>query len=402
MTTAAITNECPCCKTECKVVKPVTLRSLLKDEFIPQVADVPYRFCDSKGCEVVYFREGQTFTKAQLKVPVGVKEKSGERPLCYCFGHSIATIKDELRTKGRSDAVGDIRNKINEQGCWCEVTNPSGSCCLGSIFKGVEVAKAEFRQESTSGNYAEVVTKIGAVLAAVVASSCCWLPLVLLAFGLSGAGFAGVLDTYRPVFIALTVTFLGTAFYLTNRPRGAARPAAGDCCSPAKGCCDGPGSAMPRHVNRVAANKLMLWVVTVFAVAFLCFPKYVGPLLAWWGSAGSGTSATTAAVKKTVFAVRGMHCEGCALTVERTLQSVPGVLGAKVDYARGRAEVATEACCAVPTGAILQALERAGYHGELTEVGAPVEQTGGKHSPEAEARRNDPERQIVFAVPGFS
>tara|TARA_A100001391_G_scaffold130389_2_gene89758 strand:- start:987 stop:1325 length:339 start_codon:yes stop_codon:yes gene_type:complete len=54
-----------------------------------------WRFCSSQDCDVVYFTEEEDtqFTKSQLKVPVGVKESSGERPLCYCFGHSVGSIK---------------------------------------------------------------------------------------------------------------------------------------------------------------------------------------------------------------------------------------------------------------------------------------------------------------------
>jgi hypothetical protein len=53
---------------------------------------------------IVYFDNGQTFPKSQLNVAVGVKETQGERPLCYCFGHSVATLKEEIRTKRQSDA----------------------------------------------------------------------------------------------------------------------------------------------------------------------------------------------------------------------------------------------------------------------------------------------------------
>jgi len=111
----------------------------------PALADTGWRFCDSHDCDVVYFSEqgDTTFTELQLKVSVGVKETSGERPLCYCFGHSVASIKDELRIKGRSNALEDVRQKMDDPGCLCETKNPSGSCCLGSVAKGVKIAKEE-------------------------------------------------------------------------------------------------------------------------------------------------------------------------------------------------------------------------------------------------------------------
>ena len=50
---------------------------------------------------------------------------------------SVASIKEELRTKGRSDALEDVRQKMKDQGCACEATNPSGSCCLGTVGSGL-------------------------------------------------------------------------------------------------------------------------------------------------------------------------------------------------------------------------------------------------------------------------
>ena len=124
---------CPGSGTKGKAVGPVTLNALVKDEFRGRIAaDAESFFCDAKGCDVVYFTtDGVTITKRQLNVEVGVKETAGERPLCYCFSHSVATIKEELLTKGRSDALEDIRRKMKDPGCACEVKNPSGSCCLG-------------------------------------------------------------------------------------------------------------------------------------------------------------------------------------------------------------------------------------------------------------------------------
>src|SRR5207249_2070041 len=149
-----------------------------------------YCFCDAKDCTVVYFGQGQTFTRSQLRVSVGGKEAKGERPLCYCFGHSVATIKEELRAKGRSDALEDIRRKMKDPGCACEVTNPSGSCCLGAVGRGIATAKAEMNGTRRESSRTEMIAKAGTVLSAIMASSCCWLPLLLLAFGMSGAGIA--------------------------------------------------------------------------------------------------------------------------------------------------------------------------------------------------------------------
>ncbi len=170
MTTDPITEkltQCPSCGTKAKRVSTVTLGALLEDEFArefggsghsccgshgegetgcaPVSSDTGWRFCDSQDCDVAYFSEadGRVFTKSQLKVAVGVKERTGERPLCYCFGHSVASIKEELRTQGGSRALEDIRAKMKDPGCRCETENPSGSCCLGSVTRGIKIAQEE-------------------------------------------------------------------------------------------------------------------------------------------------------------------------------------------------------------------------------------------------------------------
>jgi mercuric ion transport protein len=54
----------------------------------------------------------------------------------------------------------------------------------------------------------------GGLLAGIGASACCVGPLLLLSLGIGGAwiGHLTALEPYRPVFIVLTVVFLGLAF----------------------------------------------------------------------------------------------------------------------------------------------------------------------------------------------
>jgi copper chaperone CopZ len=361
MTTATITETgCPKCRKKGKTVKAHTLRALLKDEFVGQVADAGYHFCDAKDCDIVYYCSGQTFAKSQLKVAVGVKETQGDRPLCYCFGHSVATVKEEIRSKGQSDALQDIRKKMKDPGCACEVKNPSGTCCLGTVTKGIETAKSELLITTPAGGKAETISKVGTVLSAVMASSCCWLPLLLLAFGISGAGIAGTLDAYRPLFIASTAVCLAAAFYFTYRPRRKALSST-DCCTTAKDSCATPTTG--RQFSAMTLNKVMLWVVTILAIAFLSFPHYVKYFLTLGDADKPAVNAPM--VRTITFTVQGMTCEGCAALVEKAVKDVPGVLSVKVDYDKKLMVVSTEACCPAPVDPVVQALEKAGYQGEV-------------------------------------
>ena len=104
----------------------------------------------------------------------------------------------------------------------------------------------------------------GGVLGALAASSCCILPLVLFSVGVGGAwiGNLTALAPYQPIFIAITLGFLGYGYYLVYwRTR--------------KACADGAACARPLP-NRVV--KIALWSATALVVAAVAFP-YVAPWL---------------------------------------------------------------------------------------------------------------------------
>ncbi|MCA9145470.1 MAG: cation transporter [Planctomycetaceae bacterium] len=395
-TNTKIRVTCPSCNRKAKRVSPVTLRALLKHEFARGFgdgddsccssngsgdtgcssisADTGWRFCESQDCDVVYFSEDgdRAFTKPQLRVTVGVKEKTGDRPLCYCFGHTVASIKKKLLATGRSDALEDIRSKMKGPGCHCETANPSGACCLGSVAKGIEIATNELeiadlpqmeRPPNPSKNRGELIAKVGTVISAIMASTCCWLPLLLLAVGVSGVGIASILEAYRPVFIVVTFGFLSAAFYFTYRPRHTTT-AEGDCCESQAtanpNCRDGISN---RRLGLMSVNKVMLWLVTILAALFLFFPNYVGVFL------GTGDGQTvTPNMTQTTIRIEGMTCEGCSAVVAKAIRKVSGVLAVEVNYEERRAVVGTEACCPVPDDEILAALKSAGYSGIMVET----------------------------------
>src|SRR6516165_11767928 len=87
---------------------------------------------------------------------------------------------------------------------------------------------------------------IAGILSAIGASICCVGPLVLLALGISGSWIGSLiaLEPYRPIFIGLTLLFLGLAFYRLYL----ARPS----CSPESAC------ANPRALKR---QRLAYWIV---------------------------------------------------------------------------------------------------------------------------------------------
>ena len=98
-------------------------------------------------------------------------------------------------------------------------------------------------------------------LAALLASTCCLGPLVLVALGVSGAwiGNLTALEPYRPLFIGAALVALVFAYSRIFRP--------------AQDCKPGEVCAIPRVR---ASYKLLFWIVAVLVLIALAFP-YVVP-----------------------------------------------------------------------------------------------------------------------------
>ena len=134
---------CPKNRNVCKPVPRITVESLLRPEHRHYLVSLPYFFCDSPDCEVVYVSASgkEVITTSQLSVRVGIKETEDPIPLCYCFNFDRKAIWDDIRSKGATDIPKIIAQRIKAGDCRCEVTNPSGSCCLGDIHRVVKQAK---------------------------------------------------------------------------------------------------------------------------------------------------------------------------------------------------------------------------------------------------------------------
>lgn len=98
-------------------------------------------------------------------------------------------------------------------------------------------------------------------LAAVLASTCCLGPLVLVTLGFSGAwiGNLTALEPYRPIFIGVALVALFFAWRRIFRPVEACKP--GEVC------------AVPQVRT---TYKLIFWIVVVLVALALAFP-YVVP-----------------------------------------------------------------------------------------------------------------------------
>ena len=103
---------------------------------------------------------------------------------------------------------------------------------------------------------------VGGVIGAILASTCCIAPLVLLTLGISGAwiGNLTALEPYKPIFAGVALVFIGLGF---RQIYFKARPA----------CEEGSYCARPES-SRI--TKTALWLSTILVVLALTID--------WWAS----------------------------------------------------------------------------------------------------------------------
>ena len=136
-------TECPECGNLAKAVLAKTLNSLLTKKCKEQLDSLEgFYYCKTPSCKVVYFKKNTLLTQESLSVTVGLKEGANPATLCYCFGWTKEKIEEELKTKGETIALNDIKAKMENPGCNCEILNPSGGCCLGDVSKAIKEIKA--------------------------------------------------------------------------------------------------------------------------------------------------------------------------------------------------------------------------------------------------------------------
>ena len=138
-------TKCPECGGLGKPVKRLTLGALLKPEARPRIpAQEEFCFCRTADCKVVYFRDGEAlFQKHDVAVRLGLKEPNDSHaPVCYCFGWTPQKIQQEIEATGESTVIEQIKAQVKAGNCYCEVTNPQGSCCLGNVSQAVKQALA--------------------------------------------------------------------------------------------------------------------------------------------------------------------------------------------------------------------------------------------------------------------
>jgi mercuric ion transport protein len=117
---------------------------------------------------------------------------------------------------------------------------------------------------ANSSERGQALLAAGGLLGALAATSCCILPLVLFALGVSGAWIANFtrLAPYQPYVIAATLVFLGAGYWLVYRASRRACAGERTCARP-----------LPRRF--IKAGLLLATVLVVAALGF----DFIAPLV---------------------------------------------------------------------------------------------------------------------------
>jgi len=134
--------ECPSCHQNAKGVLRKTFEALVTEGTKANFSCFDgFYYCKTASCKTVYFRDKTILTQKDMKVVVGLKEGASPARVCYCFDWTKEKIKAELEKNGETNALEDIKSKMENPGCSCEILNPSGGCCLGDTTKVIKEIK---------------------------------------------------------------------------------------------------------------------------------------------------------------------------------------------------------------------------------------------------------------------
>lgn len=102
-------------------------------------------------------------------------------------------------------------------------------------------------------------TLVAGIIAGITASACCLGPVVFLMLGISGSwiGNLTAMEPYRPIFIGITLMFLGLAFrklYLTPQ-----------------NCAVDSTCAQPANLRK---QRILFWLIAALVTVMVAFPWY--------------------------------------------------------------------------------------------------------------------------------
>ena len=143
---------CPTNHQTGKAIDPLALKAQLAVP-LTQMTATNYRFCPDPDCPTVYYSTdgSQLFDEANLRERVYQKHPyEDDAFVCYCFRHTIGSIRAELLATDASTVIESITAGIQAEKCACDIRNPQGNCCLGNVRAVVQRLQEEMGLKQTT------------------------------------------------------------------------------------------------------------------------------------------------------------------------------------------------------------------------------------------------------------
>jgi copper chaperone CopZ len=152
------------------------------------------------------------------------------------------------------------------------------------------------------------------ILSAVLASSCCIIPILALLAGSTGmASTFSWVEPIRPYLIVLSISVLSFAWYQKLKPK----PEALDCCAAVE---------KPNFIQ----SKTFLVIITVLAVAMMSFPLYAD--LFFKPDTSEHKTLDQSNLIQVEFEISGMTCTGCETHIEQAVSKLQGIAMVNASY----------------------------------------------------------------------
>jgi bacterioferritin-associated ferredoxin len=121
---------CPKCKHPGDAVENITVRHIVKMEFIKKLELSDYYLCTDEKCEVAYYTKNhEYFKQTEIKVPLWYKKNAEPKYACYCSKITENDVEKAI-TEHYIKTIMDIRQLYDPDAkCQCKIKNPSGKCC---------------------------------------------------------------------------------------------------------------------------------------------------------------------------------------------------------------------------------------------------------------------------------
>lgn len=179
------------------------------------------------------------------------------------------------------------------------------------------------------------------VLSAILASTCCAVPLGLALLGLGGLGLGSVIGAYHWYLTGGAVAVLAGAwgYFLREKRRM---------------------EALASDIKNERTTRTSLTFASVIVGFFVALNLYTA-----LGVGGQPVIADTSAGEVITVPVRGMDCVACQGPIESNLKKIAGVIEAHASAAHGNVTVKVKPG-AVPLNTIAGAIRAAGYEPDVT------------------------------------